>query len=160
MRYHFKSLPVVVSMVSLSGCMCMMPMGNMDMGRKDDTGKNGMEERRMPHRMGGMTAPKEASDISMTFNTIPDRPRVGENLLRLKLADGKSGTPIPNAEVVFRFTMMMPGMIVREEKATLTQEGVYQAKADLNMAGQWDIVVEIKRPSQPARREMFTVFVG
>ncbi|MGH7233453.1 MAG: FixH family protein [Nitrospiraceae bacterium] len=160
MKHHLRSLAVGCGMVSLSGCMCMMPMGNMDMGRKDDMGKHGMEESRMPHAMAGMADPKQGGDISLTFTTIPDTPRVGKNLLRLKLADAKSGTPIPNAEVVFRFTMMMPGMIVREEKATLIKEGIYEAKADLKMAGQWDIAVEITQPGQPVRREMFTVLVG
>ena len=160
MKHHLKALAVVFGMVSLSGCTCMMPMGNMDMPKKDDMEKRGMEESGSPHRMAGMTAPQQAGDLSLSFSTVPDKPRVGENLFRLKLTDGKSGTPIANAEVVFRFTMMMPGMIVQGEKAMLTREGVYEAKADLNMAGQWDIVVEIKQPSQPARRETFTVFVG
>ena len=157
------SVAVWFSSATLSGCMGMMPMGNMmdmDMGKKHDMGCMEMGEKRMSHQMMGQTAHKPRGDISVVFSTVPENPRVGENLLRAKLTEGLSGNSIENAEVVFRFIMMMPGMIVQEAKAMRTLEGFYEARADLSMAGQWDLVVEIKQPGQPPRRETFTVIVG
>lgn len=156
------SFAVWFSSAFLSGCMGMMSMGNMmdmDMGKKHDMGCMEMGERRMGHQMmGGMT--QKPGDIAVTFSTVPEKPRIGENILRVRLTEGTPGNAIEKAEVVFRFTMMMPGILVQEAKAMRTQEGFYEARAELSMAGQWDIVVEITQPGQPPRRETFTIGVG
>lgn len=146
---------VAVSVMSavVSGCMCMMPMEKMDMGK--DKGRS--------HEMAGTKiektkVEKSVGNLTVAFATIPQKPTTGENVLRVKLT-AASGETIRDAVVTFHVTMAMPGMTVTEEPATLTKD-FYQANVNFGMAGQWDIVVEITQPGQPVRREKFTVLVG
>jgi hypothetical protein len=150
-------MPAVVS-----GCMCLMPMGDMDIG-KDKMGQMDKGNKRQSHEMTGTKiekteVEKRVGDLTVTFATIPQKATTGENVLRVKLTD-TSGETIRDAVVSFNITMAMPGMTVTKEQATLTKD-VYQTNVTFSMAGQWDIVVEITRPGQPVRRERLTVLVG
>lgn len=153
-------VPMILSAAILSGCMCLMPMEHMDKEKKDGMKGMGMGEMQGNHHMMGQSAGKESGDISIIFSTVPERPRRGENVLRVKLTDGKTGHSVENAQVVFRFTMMMPGMVVQEAKAMRTQDGVYESRADLSMAGQWDVIVEVTPPAKAILSERFTVIVS
>ena len=145
----------------VSGCMCMMPMEKMDMG-KDNMGQMDMGDKGRSHEMTGTKgdntkAEKRVGDLMVAFSTIPAKPTVGENVLRVKLTDASGGT-VRDAVVTFDVTMTMPGMAVMEEKAAMTRD-VYQANTNFGMAGEWQITVKIQRAGEAERREHFTVTV-
>lgn len=145
----------------VAGCMCLMPMEKMDMG-KDNMGQMDMGDKGRSHEMTGTKADKtkvekRMGDLMVAFSTIPAKPTVGENILRVKLTDVSGGT-VRDAVVTFDVTMTMPGMTVMEEKAALTKD-VYQANTNFGMAGEWQITVKIQRAGEVERRENFTVSV-
>lgn len=152
-----------VSLMSavVSGCMCMMPMEKMDMG-KDNLGQMDRGDKGQSHEMTGTKiektkVEKRVGDLMVAFATIPQKPTTGENVLRVKLT-AASGETIRDAVVTFHVTMVMPGMTVTEEPATLTKD-FYQANANFGMAGQWQITVKINRTGEAELRESFTVTV-
>src|SRR5437660_4682780 len=53
---------------------------------------------------------RQVSGFSLILSTVPASPKAGENILRLKLTD-QSGKSVTNAQVVFAYTMPMPGMM-------------------------------------------------
>src|SRR2546426_2473378 len=75
---------------------------------------------------------RQVSGFSLTFSTVPETPKAGETLLRLKVID-PAGSGATNAQVVFVYTMPMPGMMESKAKATHTKDGMYEAKALLGM---------------------------
>ena len=149
-------MPAVVS-----GCMCMMPMEKMDMG-KDNMGQMDMGDKGRSHEMAATKSEttkveKRVGDLMVAFATIPQKPTTGENVLRVTLTDA-SGETVRDAVVTFNVTMAMPGMTVTEEQATLAKD-FYQANANFGMAGQWHITVKIKRAGEAELNESFTVTV-
>ncbi len=145
----------------VSGCMCMMPMEKMDRG-KDNRGQMDMGDKGRNHEMTGTKGDntkveKRVGDLIVAFSTIPAKPTVGENVLRVKLTDASGGT-VRDAVVTFDVTMTMPGMTVMEETAVVTKD-VYLANTNFGMAGEWQITVKIQRAGAAERREHFTVSV-
>ena len=145
----------------MSGCMCMMPMEKMDM-EKDKMGQMEMGKKGRSHEMAGTRiettrSEKRVGDLIVAFSTIPAKPTMGENVLRVKLTDA-SGGPIRDAVVTFDVTMTMPGMTVMEETAAVTKD-VYQANTNFGMAGEWQITVRIQRAGEAELDEHFTVAV-
>ena len=102
---------------------------------------------------------RQVSGFSLTLSTVPDKPKAGENVLRLKLAD-QAGKPVTNAQVVFAYTMPMPGMMESKAKATHTQDGIYEAKALLGMGGTWVVTANVTLPNLPPISEKFQITVG
>ncbi len=150
-------MPAVVS-----GCMCMMPMEKMDM-EKDKMGQMDMGKKGQTHEMAGTKSDKtkvekRVGDLIVAFSTIPTKPTVGENVLRVKLTEASGGT-VRDAVVTFDVTMTMPGMTVMQETAAVTKD-VYQANTNFGMAGEWQITVKIQRAGEAERREHFTVTVS
>src|SRR5437899_262847 len=102
---------------------------------------------------------RQVSGFSLTLSTVPDKPKAGENVLRLKLAD-QAGKPVTNAQVVFAYTMPMPGMMESKAKATHTEDGIYEAKALLGMGGTWVVTANVTLPNFPPISEKFQITVG
>src|SRR5437879_12229241 len=102
---------------------------------------------------------RQVSGFSLTVRTVPDKPKAGEKVLRLKLAD-QAGKPVTNAQVVFAYTMPMPGMVESKAKATHTKEGIYEAKAMLGMGGTWVVTANVTLPNLPPISEKFQIVVG
>jgi nitrogen fixation protein FixH len=90
------------------------------------------------------------------LSTQPEKTKAGENLVRVKITD-KAGKPVNDAKVSFVFNMSMPGMVPSKGEGKLSKDGIYEAKANLAMAGGWDIAVSVQRPGQKAVQEKFTV---
>jgi RND family efflux transporter MFP subunit len=92
------------------------------------------------------------SGAQITFRTLPDPPRIGENQLEATVKDA-SGTPIDKAEVSVQFympampTMNMPAMR-SEAKLTAAGGGVYRGTGQVMMAGRWDATVTVTRGGQ------------
>ena len=102
---------------------------------------------------------RQVSGFSLTLSTVPDKPKAGENVLRLKLAD-QAGKPVTNAQVVFAYTMPMPGMMESKAKATHTKDGTYESKALLGMGGTWVVTANVTLPNLPPISEKFQIAVG
>ena len=102
---------------------------------------------------------RQVSGFSLTLSTVPDKPKAGENVLRLKLAD-QAGKPVTNAQVVFAYTMPMPGMMESKAKATHTKDGIYEAKALLGMGGTWVVTANVTLPNLPPISEKFQLAVA
>jgi Cu(I)/Ag(I) efflux system membrane fusion protein len=99
---------------------------------------------------------KKVQDLTLTFLTQPDKPKVGENLIRLKIMD-KSGAIVKDAQVSFVFNMTMPGMIPSKGEGKLAKDGFYETKTVLAMAGEWEVTAVIRRSGQKEIQERFRI---
>src|SRR5437773_3644264 len=121
----------------------MAGMSGMSMeGMKMDT----------PTKAGPME--KKVADLTLTLSTQPEKTKAGENTLRLKVTD-KSGKPVTDAQVLFQYTMAMPGMVLSKAEGKRSKDGIYETKANLAMAGTWDVTVTVRRPGQKEIQERF-----
>jgi Cu(I)/Ag(I) efflux system membrane fusion protein len=102
---------------------------------------------------------RQASGFSLTLSTVPETPKAGDTLLRLKITD-PAGYEVTNAQVVFTYTMPMPGMSESKAKATHTKDGVYEAKAMLGMGGTWVVTANVTLPDLPPISEKFQFAVA
>lgn len=102
---------------------------------------------------------RQASGFSLTLSTVPETPKAGETLLRLKITD-PAGYAATNAQVVFAYTMPMPGMTESKAKATHTKDGIYEAKAMLGMGGTWVVTANVTLPDLPPISEKFQFAVA
>jgi len=148
-------------LASAGGMQAMM--GQIGMA---DWQMRGSREARMEGMPGMKSEPgkpvsetRQVSGFSLTLSTVPDKPKAGDNVLRLKLAD-QAGKPVTNAQVVFVYTMPMPGMMESKAKATHTKDGIYEAKALLGMGGTWVVTANVTLPILPPISEKFQIAVG
>ncbi len=155
-------IAVIVALnLVLAGCMCLMPMEKMDMGGMD----MGMDQKmKMPEVAAAKKSPagmieKKAGGLTLVFSTDPTPARMGENRVQVTVTD-ENGKPVSNVKVQLTFTMPMPGMIPATVSMTQGKPGVYEAKVNLGMAGQWDLTVTIQRSGQPDIQDTFSVVAG
>jgi membrane fusion protein, copper/silver efflux system len=99
---------------------------------------------------------KKVQGLTLTLATQPEKPKAGENVIRLKVTD-KSGQIVKDAQVTFVFNMTMPGMAPSKGEGTLSKDGFFETKTNLAMAGQWEVTVTIRRPGQKEIQEKFSV---
>ena len=99
---------------------------------------------------------KKVQDLTLTLLTQPDKPKAGENVIRVKVTD-KAGQVVKDAQVSFVFNMTMPGMIPIKGEGKLSQDGFYETKAMLSMAGQWEVSVNVRRPGGKEIQEKFSL---
>lgn len=127
---------------------------------KMDDMKNmkGMPGMNAPTAAGPVNETRQSGEVSLTLTTMPEKLKAGENVLRVKLAD-KAGKAIANAQVVFIYTMPMPGMTDTKAPA-IYKGGVYEGKAMLGMNGTWDVTVHVTIPGRPPIKEKFSLQVG
>ena len=99
---------------------------------------------------GTAAAPAQPLDIS--FHSIPDPVKVGENQFEVMVKD-PSGKPIADADVAVQFfmaampTMNMPAMR-NEVKLSPAGGGAYRGTGQVMMAGRWDASVTVTRGGQ------------
>ena len=92
------------------------------------------------------------SAVDITFRTLPDPLKMGENQLEATVKDA-SGKPIDDAQVIVQFfmpampTMNMPAMR-SEAKLSGASGGVYRGIGQVMMAGRWDTTVTVTRGGQ------------
>jgi membrane fusion protein, copper/silver efflux system len=139
-----------------------MAMGDDVSAAPGRAGEKGMKD--MPGMSSSAPAKpvsetRKASGYVLTLSTMPAVPKPGENVLRLKLSDER-GKPVTNANVLFVYTMPMPGMTDSKVTAIHTKDGVYEGKAMLGMAGTWEIRVTVTVPGHPGIQEKFQIAVG
>ena len=136
------------------GAMAGMP--GMDMGEQ---GKDGMKGMKMDAPSKAGPQEKKVNDLTLTLLTQPEKAKAGENLVRLKITD-KAGNTVKDAQVSFVVNMTMPGMAPSKGDGKLSQEGFYEAKVNLAMAGGWEVTVVIRRTGQKEIQEKFPLTVA
>ncbi|HSQ49776.1 MAG TPA: efflux RND transporter periplasmic adaptor subunit, partial [Nitrospiraceae bacterium] len=155
-------------------------MGGMDMGKGGMEGMKGMKGMPMGDMKGmegmkgmenmpgmGMGSNKEmagagtrqAGGLSLTLNTAPENPKAGNVLLKLKLTD-QAGKPVTNAQVLFVYTMPMPGMTDSKATARHTTDGLYEGTVMFGMGGTWVVTVNVTVPGRPPVAEKYQFSVG
>jgi RND family efflux transporter MFP subunit len=88
----------------------------------------------------------------ITFRTVPDPPKTGDNQLEATVKDAQ-GNPIDDAEVTVQFfmpampTMNMPAM-KSDARLAPAGGGVYRGSGQVMMAGRWDATVTVVRGGQ------------
>jgi RND family efflux transporter MFP subunit len=93
-----------------------------------------------------------ATGAQITFRTLPDPPKTGDNQLEATVKDA-SGKPIDDADVSVQFfmpampTMNMPAMR-SEARLSPAGGGVYRGTGQVLMAGRWDATVTVMRGGQ------------
>jgi Cu(I)/Ag(I) efflux system membrane fusion protein len=113
-------------------------------------------ERTAPPAGAGTT---QAIDIS--FRSLADPPRTGENAFEVTLKD-PAGVPVTDAAVTVRLfmpampTMNMPAM---ENDAGLPHvgAGVYRGPGQVMMGGRWDVTVTARRGTQQLGQRQFAI---
>ncbi|TKB73225.1 MAG: efflux RND transporter periplasmic adaptor subunit [Nitrospira sp.] len=115
----------------------------------------GMEGMKGP----SVTEPRQAAGLSLTLNTSPEKPSAGNVLLKLKLND-QAGKPVTNAQVVFVYTMPMPGMTDSKAAARHTKDGLYEGTVLFGMGGTWVVTVNVTVPGRPPIAETFQFSVA
>ncbi len=142
-------------------------MEGMDMGKGGVSAPPGREGAKgdMEGMKGMSSAPAKAvaetrqvGGLSLTLTTVPETPKAGETVLRLKLAD-QAGKPVTNGQVLFMYTMPMPGMSESKSTAAHVKDGIYEGKALLGMAGNWEVTVHVVTPGGTSLHEKFSVMV-
>lgn len=115
---------------------------------------------RAPTTAAGQAASTEGQGLSITFRTL-DSPVAGDNKVEaiVKQADG---TPVTDANVSVTFRMpAMPTMNMPEMHTTtpLVHEasGRYVGTGQLQMAGSWNVTVNVMRNGAQAGSARFTV---
>ncbi len=134
-----------------------MPMGNMK-GMEDMQGMGemkGMEGMKGP----SVTEPRQAAGLSLTLKTSPENPKAGNVLLKLTLND-QAGKPVTNAQVLFVYTMPMPGMTDSKVAARHTKDGLYEGTVMFGMGGTWVVTANVTIPGKPAIAEKFQFSVA
>ncbi len=144
------------------GAMTGMPGMSMEgmAGMQGMDGMKGMEDMKgmkmdSPAKAGPME--KKVGDLTLTLSTQPEKPKAGDNILRLKIAD-KSGNLVKDAQVSFQYTMNMPGMVLSKLEVKLSKDGFYETKANMGMMGEWLVTVIVRRQGQKEIKETFKIF--
>jgi Cu(I)/Ag(I) efflux system membrane fusion protein len=140
------------------GAMAGMPGMSMEgmAGMQGMEGMKGMEAMKMDSPMKAGPMEKKAGELTLTLSTQPEKPKAGENILRLKITD-KAGNPVKDAQVSFNYTMNMQGMVAAKAEAKLSKDGFYETKANLGMAGEWEVTTIVRRPGAKEIQEKFKV---
>jgi len=129
-------------------------MGKMDMQGMDMGGKTSEQTKQT-----ASTAERKVGGMTMTLSTDPAVTRIGENLIRVKLLD-ESNKPVSSARMLLTYIMPMPGMSPATIPMTRAKDGLFEAKANLGMGGQWDLTVTVQRAGRPDIKETFSVIAG
>jgi Cu(I)/Ag(I) efflux system membrane fusion protein len=133
-------------------------------------GMQGMEGMKGMEGMSGMqgtvsSSAKAASETRkvagyvLAITTLPEAPKAGEVLLRLKMTD-QAGKAVTNAQVMFVYTMPMPGMTDSKAAALHIKEGLYEGKVMFGMGGTWVVTADVTIPGQPPVTEKFQFTVA
>lgn len=130
-------------------------MGKMEMGGMEMAAPKAQEAK----DGAGAKLERKTGGLTLLLLTEPATPRIGENQVRVKVTDER-GTLVSNAKVLLTYTMPMPGMMPATIPMTLGKDGLYEAKANLGMGGQWDLTVTIQRAGRPDIKETFSVTIG
>jgi len=143
------------AMAGMAGMEGMKMEGMQGMkGTEGTKGMEGMKDMKMDTPMKAGPAEKKVGDLTLNLSTSPEKTKAGENMLRLKVID-KTGKVVKDADVSFSYTMTMPGMAPSKTEGKLSKDGIYEGKANLGMAGEWEVTVAVRRSGQKEIQEKF-----
>lgn len=141
-------------MQGMEGMSGMKGMEEMP-GMKDMSGMSGMDS----GSAKAISETRKVAGYGLTFTTLPETPKAGEVLLKLKVTD-PSGKPVTDAQVLFVYTMPMPGMTDSKVTANHTKDGLYEGKVMFGMGGTWVVTANVTIPGQPPVIEKFQFMVA
>ncbi|MGH7207549.1 MAG: FixH family protein, partial [Nitrospiraceae bacterium] len=130
-------------------------MGKMDMGGMQTGESPGQEAK--PAIASKLE--KKVGTLTLVLSTEPTPPRIGENRIRVTVSD-ETGKQVSTARVLLTYSMPMPGMLPATIPMEGGKDGMYEAKANLGMGGQWDLTVTVQRAGRPEVKGTFSVTVG
>jgi len=144
----------------------MEGMEGMDMGKGSAEGMQGMKgmesmpgmEMGSKKEMAGAET-RQINGLTLSLTTAPENPKAGPVLLKLTLTD-QAGKPVTNAQVVFVYTMLMPGMTDTKVTARHTKDGLYEGTVLFGMGGTWVVTVNMTVPGRPLIAEKFQFSVA
>ena len=102
---------------------------------------------------------RQTGDFSLSLTTVPEKLKAGDVLLKLKLTD-QAGRPVPNAQVLFVYTMPMPGMADSKVTAHHAKDGFYEGTVRFGMGGTWVVTVSVTVSGRPPIAEKFQFSVA
>jgi Cu(I)/Ag(I) efflux system membrane fusion protein len=154
-----------MGMEGMKGMEGMQGMKGMENMPGMDPGKGGVSA--PPGRAGEMGSKKEMAGaetrqmngLTLSLTTAPEHPKAGNVLLKLTLTD-QVGKPVTNAQVVFVYTMPMPGMTDTKVTARHTKDGLYEGTVLFGMGGTWVVTVNMTVPGRPPIAEKFQFSVA
>jgi Cu(I)/Ag(I) efflux system membrane fusion protein len=130
-------------------------MGEMDMGGMPMSGAQPGPAKPVAKASGE----KKVGGVTLAWSTEPAAPRIGENVIRVRVK-GERGKPVSDAKVQLTYTMPMPGMLPATVPMNRGKDGIYEAKVNLGMGGQWDLTITVQRAGQADMKESFSVTAG
>lgn len=141
------------------GDMKGMPMGDMKgmEGMKGMDNMPGMEMGDKKEVPGAKT--RQTNGFTLSLTTSPENPKAGNVLLKLTLND-QAGKPVTNAQVLFVYTMPMPGMTDSKAAARHAKDGLYEGTVMFGMGGTWVVTANVTIPGKPAIAEKFQFSVA
>jgi Cu(I)/Ag(I) efflux system membrane fusion protein len=120
-------------------------------------GINGLVRGANKHTTGAPT--RQSNGLTLSLATAPENLKPGPVLLKLTLTN-QSGKPVTNAQVVFVYTMPMPGMMDSKVTARHTKDGLYEGNVLFGMGGTWVVTVNVTVPGGSPIAEKFQFSVG
>jgi len=155
----------LTSASSMQAMMGRIGMGDWQMRGAYEGKMEGMDMSDMKGMpMGDMKGPsgpetRKVAGFSLALTTVPEHPKAGNVLLNLKLTD-QAGKPVTNAQVLFVYTMPMPGMNDSKVTARHAKDGLYEGTVMFGMGGTWVVTVHATIPGQPPIAEKFQFSVA
>lgn len=139
--------------------------GKMEGMQEIAMGKDGVSA--PPGRAGEMGSKNEMTvaetrqtgGLSLALTTVPEKPKAGDVLLKVKLTD-QAGKPVISAQVFFVYTMPMPGMADSKVTARHAKDGLYEGTVTFGMGGTWVVIVNVTVPGRPPIIEKFQFSVA
>lgn len=158
----------LASASSMQAMMGRIGMGDWQMRGAYEGTMEGMEMGDMKGMqmadMKGMEGPsttetRQVAGLSLALSTAPEHLKAGTVLLKLTLAD-QASKPVTNAQVLFVYTMPMPGMTDSKVTARHTKDGLYEGTVLFGMGGTWVVTVNVTVPGRPPIAETFQFSVA
>jgi len=134
-----------------------MPMGDMK-GMEGMKGMENMPGMEMGSKKEGAET-RQINGLTLSLTTAPEKPKAGNVLLKLTLND-QAGKPVTNAQVVFVYTMPMPGMTDSKAAARHTKDGLYEGTVLFGMGGTWLVTANVTVPGKAPIAEKFQFSVA
>ena len=145
----------LASASSMQAMMGRIGMGDWQMRGAYESKMEDMPGMEMGSQKGMTVAETRQMDgLTLSLATVPGKPKAGDVLLRLNVTD-QAGKPVTNAQVVFVYTMPMPGMTDSKAPARHTKDGLYEGTVRFGMGGAWVVTVNVTIPGRPSIAETF-----
>ena len=149
----------MADMKGMQGMKGMDNMPGMDQGKGGVSAPPGREGEVANKKEVTGTKTRQTNGLTLSLTTAPENPKAGNVLLKLKLND-QAGKPVTNAQVVFVYTMPMPGMTDSKAAARHMKDGNYEGTVLFGMGGTWVVTVNATIPGRPPIAEKFEFSVA